>query len=228
MSKETVASYNLDFKFKFNDVEFRLNDFARYYSYHNKNELNNMSRFDTELHRTRFPDFKRENYYSLTAQYMLDMIKDDPIYTELHKAFDAWAKKRQGVKKCFEETFDGTKKMRWGDVIPKYDFNLFELARHDYQREFKTCLEKNRPTKIAVGDIVILSAKAPKSSYDPFYWSTEHEKSPRIGVICKNTENTSGRSGKGSLLMNVLWFASGENSQVPIRHLLKYVGESTT
>ena len=210
--KPAMSSYKVDFKFKANDntKEFGIGDFHRYWGH------GGISNFEERLLRETHADLfvapEGKGYWEtpikqLDAEARLDLIKDNPAYAKVNESFNKWAERRNGVKEAYAK------------YSPDTEFNVFNLALANTERKFLRLLEKARPIKFTVGQLVTIANNCSRHLYDPFYYKRGLENTPRVGVVTRWTDDTGRRAGIGSRELRIMWLASGDTTQIPIRLL---------
>lgn len=219
--KNTVASYKADFKYSIkdsegNDQEFTIEKFSRNpYAWGQPNELS-LSNFDNAILKIARPDLfivpEGKSYWQVPANEVeakdkFAMLEGNPAYDLLDAAFVKWSERRQGLREVF------------ANIYPNEQFSVYSLAAHHWDKKFLRALEKNRPVKFNVGQLVTIANNASKHLYDPFYYKRGLEDKPRIGVVTKWTDETGRRAGAGSREMRIMWLASGDLTQIPVRLL---------
>lgn len=240
--KNTLSQYNMDFKFSYKDIEYNLSDFRRYTHWvysgpnHDRTKEQNDSRFDAMIAAEFYPDLYntqvdkgdwRTKWSVINYEERQRLISTLQPMKDAVAAFEKWAKKRHGLIEVFNSYYDGQTSDDWGKLHEKLEFNMFNLASKQYDRAFNCELEKSRPVKFNGGELVTLGENTRFGSWDPFRYSEiELRDKPRIGMVVQSSDQTSGRSGKGSRLIRVLWMASGETTGVPVRLLKRYTRES--
>lgn len=219
--KNTVASYKIDFKYSIKnddgtEMDLGIEKFSRNaYSWANEQDLS-VSSFDTEILKRSHPELfvvpEGKSYWQTPAHEMKNeekfkLLSGNPAYALVDAAFAKWSERRQGVRDTF------------ATIYPNEQFDVYSLAKHYWDKKFLRALEKNRPVKFHVGQLVTISNNASKHLYDPFYYKRDLENKPRVGVVTKWTDETGRRAGAGSREMRIMWLASGDLTQIPVRLL---------
>ncbi len=219
--KNTVASYKIDFKYTIKDAEgkdqdFTIDKFSRNsYSWGNTKDRS-LSSFDIVTLKIAHPHLfvipEGKSYWQTPAQEMdsedkFALLQGNPAYDLLDAAFTKWSERRKGVKEVF------------ATIYPNEQFDALSLATHHWDKKFLRALEKNRPVKFHVGQLVTIANNASRNLYDPFYYKRDLENKPRVGVVTKWTDETGRRAGAGSREMRIMWLASGDLTQIPVRLL---------
>jgi hypothetical protein len=233
MTKETAASYKLDFKYtfkegRFKDKHFTLSDFSRHNRYYD-----HKSSFDYSV-----VDILQKEGLSFEGRTIIDIcaiVDSTPEMAEAQTAFDKWLKRREPVVYAWTDYVEYLN----GPSVNYYDkhnitippigspVSLMSLANCVKRVKFRQMLETSRPYKMPIGSPVILADKYKNSwRYDPYYWG-EHRDKPRVGTIVKYADDVSGGGGIGSRYVEVMFFADGTRKNIPERGLLLYNPSAT-
>lgn len=233
MTKETAASYKLDFKYLFKDgplkdKKYTIMDFCRRNRY-----WENKSSFDyAVLEALNIPN--PPNNIPLDIKQQWAIVDASPMMAEAEIAFQKWLKRREPVVNAWNDYVEFQNNPQTHSYYKERDIpainspatlmNIANVARRD---KFRSFLETSRPYDMPISSIVELEERYINNyRYDPFYWG-EHRTKPRVGTIVKYTDDTSGKSGLRSRYIQVMFFADGSTKNVPERCLRLHVPSSS-
>lgn len=233
MTKETAASYKLDFKYTFKDgrlkdKNFTLSSFSRRNRYYD-----HKSNFDYAI--LALFEEAGQDYRNTSFKDICEIVNATAEMAEAQTAFDKWLKRREPVVYAWNEylAYLNGPNVSYYDKhegnIPAIDAppTLGNIANAMKRLKFRQMLETSRPYNLPIGSPVILADKYRNSwRYDPYYWG-EHRDKPRVGTIVKYVDDVSGKGGTGSRYVEVMFFADGTRKNIPERGLLLYNPSAT-
>ena len=171
------------------------------------------------------------NFGNFLGAAVNDAAKNLPEYVKLENDFQNWLKLRPGIVEAWNK-FDTSRRAspnryHFNSDKEREDFskplilNIENFVANRSDRRFREYLENDRPLKFKTGDVVQLKREYyAKKGKDPFRYNADLRHTVRLGVVAEQKfDGQYGNYGVGSRSVNIMWFATGEETQVMERCL---------
>ena len=241
-TKKATPAFEIDFKFPSRSREFLFNeDGTDKYTIPQLLDFASISKsqYSADFIPSVKERFEREGVITSSQKWTLENLAADwcPEWEAFNTKFFEWYDSRPDMQEmyaaCSQHNWwfydrNGTHFSRdqaeeKGWLARPDNYHMFE--RIAFGHEGSKYRELKRDVVYDVGDQVVLRTPFKNSyRYDPCYGEALPMDTERIGLVVEHKENINRRSrgGKGSRMINVLWFSIGRQIEVPERVIKKY------
>ncbi len=172
------------------------------------------------------------SFHDVLSEVIAPAVMKTPMYQKLENDFSAWLQRRPGIAEAWEK-FDSyraanTHRYYFQNDAERQEYqkplelNIANFVMNKQDRYFRSLLENSRPLKYNTGEIVKLRAEyLNKKGKDPFRYRVDLKGAVRLGVIAEQRFEKQDSYGVGSREVNVMWFATGEESRIMERCIVR-------
>lgn len=172
------------------------------------------------------------SFHDVLGKILSSAAVKTPLYLQLEKDFSSWLERRPGIVEAWKQydlrRMANTHRYYFQNEAERLEYNkplelnIGNFVANKQNRDFRSFLENSRPLKYNTGEIVKLRAEyLNKKGKDPFRYRVELKGAVRLGVIAEQRFEKQDSYGVGSREVNVMWFATGEESRIMERCIVR-------